>query len=134
MMRMQFIATSVFALGVGLIGIADLGAQGAQPRQAQAPPTLDQLKAMPTPRGADGKPTLTGWWGGGRGGGFGGGGGASNDAQGFVTMAARDGRLQNLENDSYISQKSEDPPLYKPECWSKGRELELHGNLLDRAM
>jgi len=130
-MRTRLVAGSLVVLGLTLASLE----VRAQQAQRQPPPSLDQLKAMPTPRDADGKPVLMGWWGGGGGGGFGGALGAPNErGDVFVAMPARDGRLQNLENDSYISQKSEDNvPQYKPEYWSKVRDLDLHGNLQDPA-
>jgi hypothetical protein len=90
----------------------------------------------PTPRLANGKPDLSGYWvdphllamfaflskGG------------AEDPNGnvLIELPARDGRLQNLENDSYIFQKSSDNiPIYKPEHWARVRELDLNANRED---
>jgi hypothetical protein len=82
-----------------------------------------------SPRLADGSPDLSGYWRGPRASVAGGGAGEPPNGDAFFVMGARNGRLQNLENDSYISQKGlQNIPQYKPAYWSRVRELDLNGN------
>jgi hypothetical protein len=106
---------------------ADTAGAGAAMKPADAP-------AHGTPRLADGRPDLSGYW---RRSGYGGGGGgagagAAPEGDVFFVMPARNGRLQNLENDSFISQKGQqNVPQYRPEFWAKVRDLDYNGNTQD---
>lgn len=96
---------------------------------AGAGPTEAELNA-PIPRLANGKPDFSGYWG------RGGPGFAlsaiEDEDEVYAIIPARDGRLTNLENDSYIEQKAEENiPVYKPEHWARVRELDLMGNRED---
>ena len=81
---------------------------------------------------ADGSPDLSGYWRTPRAYQAGGAAGEPPKGDAFFVMGARNGRLQNLENDSYISQKGlQNIPQYKPEYWPKVRSLDFNGNRED---
>lgn len=128
-----------------LVGIAVVGAMLASAqrsmgadtagaaRAATSPPPAAAAKAV-TPRLADGSPDLSGYWRVPRPLPATAAAGSGEPVQGdaFAVMGARNGRLQNLENDSYISQKGlQNVPQYKPEFWAKVRELDYNGNRED---
>jgi hypothetical protein len=101
----------------------------------------DDAKAKPTPR-MDGKPDLTGFW-----------DEASFLVKGYpedvafggavplkgvdgslaLIMAARGGTIITMENDAYLWRRRGDDaqPVYKPEHWSKIRELDRDALKLD---
>lgn len=98
-----------------------------------------------TPRQADGRPDLSGYWNvppmgiavggpeGGPGGGlFGPPGGPVDPKDVAITPPLRNGDISNLTNDGVIARRSGDNlPLYKPEYWDKVLQLDFNGNLRD---
>jgi hypothetical protein len=89
-----------------------------------------------TPRTADGKPDLNGYWNGrppgSGGGGFGFGGAPSATGDINIRPPARGGTLDNFEKDSAVLERSEtNKPIYKPEFWDKIQQLDWEGLTID---
>jgi len=126
-----------FAAPAGMILTLATAAAWAQP---PARPVASAAQ-VPTPRTADGKPDLNGFWGAGPAAGEGEGapgpfarGALSANAEGeFISpMNLRNGDISNLTNDGVIGRRSTNNlPLYKPQFWEKVEDLDYHGNQQD---
>lgn len=106
---------------------------GAPPAEA-----LKRLTEIPTPRSANGKPVLTGYWNGSAAPNplmsaiFGDGGRIADDEDILVALPARDGDVALFELDQYVmGRTSGHLPLYRPQYWEQVRELDRAGITLD---
>lgn len=128
--RYNVIATVAMAAGLVLTPLAE--AQVA-PREGGGGVRKEQTSAVATPRLADGKPDLSGFWGGG------GGEEARADERGNLTVLNRSRGCHpgmkictapvNQSNDStFVARFDANRPLYKPEYWDKVRQLDFNSN------
>ena len=92
---------------------------------ALAAPYLAPVQAQETPRTADGRPDLSGYW-------FTRGAGvtAGADEEGNIALnlPSRDNDIANFEKDFSVLQRSQsNKPLYKPEYWDTIQDLDWNG-------
>ena len=90
-----------------------------------AAPYLAPAQAQETPRTADGRPDLSGYW-------FTRGAGvtAGADAEGNIALnlPSRDNDIANFEKDFSVLQRSQsNKPLYRPEYWDTIQDLDWNG-------
>jgi len=121
------------AAACAAIALASPALSLAQP--ATHAPAASASAPVATPRLADGKPDLNGYWNGRRPGA----GGASpfgaklgEDGSVDFALPGREGSLGNFEKDSAVLERSEtNKPIYKPEYWDKVQDLDWNGLTID---
>lgn len=128
--RAWAIAPAALLLAASAVAVAQPPGRGPAPAaQSNAP----------TPRTADGKPDLTGYWGpppapgGGGPGAFATGPNRPDENGDYISpMNLRNGDMSNLTNDGVIARRNTNNlPLYKPEHWAKVEDLDYNGNVED---
>jgi hypothetical protein len=108
---------TLLALMTLLLGLHAVAAEG---------PSSAAMANKATPRTADGRPELAGFWNGGRGGG--GAGGLKDDGSVHASYPARDSDVNNFERDFAVQTRAHtNKPIYKPEYWATIQDMDWNG-------
>ena len=90
---------------------------------------IGAIQAQETPRTADGRPDLSGFW---HPGAMGFRGFENEDGDIILNLEGRDSDLGNFEKDFAVLERSKaNKPLYKPEHWDRIQDLDWNGLTLD---